>query len=414
MNGLEDLFGNIDLTEELNVPEGINQDEGSKGEVTPKSEDNQQQMTKLIDQPIIDLQESEELIDVEESTKIIEEDNQQEEKKLPPDQKVKKDSNSSSSPENSPFIDLSKLLFEKGVLTQFDESEFSSLIEENNGDAIEAFSEYVKKTVEDVHEDWINSYPEPIQDLIRASQAGIPLDKMLDVKKNQVQLDGITEDKLEGDNAVDLRKQILTEHYKATTKFSDDKIKKLVDNSINLGEDEQDAKEALKELKDFRKEEEKRLKDEAIKQQELLKKQQSERMEQIKKDVYGTKEIIPSIPVTKKEQEELYKSMTTIVHTDGNGRGMTDVDYQFAKYPLETRKALHYYFQKGLFKVDEKTGTWNPDFSKITNTLKTQVTKEVKNEANNSRGFKAGSPSLGSGDKPNLAKSFENFLKSRE
>lgn len=421
MNVNDDLFGNVNLNEEIEVIEEVSSEgkAGTDGEGAAKPQASVN--TNSGNKPDIDIKGlDEELIDVidnpdaEDETGGASDDNNG---KGTPSSK-KDDSNSSSSPDYKPIADLSKVFFDEGVLTQFDEEEFKTLVEET-GDPIKALAILVQKTIEGVHEDWINNYPAPIQDLIRAAQQGLPLDQMFSIKQNQFQLEGITEERLTGEEGLNLRKEILAEHLRNTTNFSEEKIKKSVDRTVSLGEDEEEAKEALKDLKSIAKEREKQLKEETKKQQDLQQKQYTERLESLKKDVYATTEIIPGVKLSKQEQDTLYTSMTKYVTVDKDGTPMTDADLAWAKNPIEMRKAFHYYFKKGLFNVDDKTGRLNPDFSKVTNTLKTQITKEQKDAANGSRPFKSGTPEarlqeMETSARGNLGSSLEAFVKNRK
>ena len=407
----DDLFGNMNLdiqidTEEIEkqAPAASEDAAGQNSTTTGENTDVNLEIKSTLEEDLLDVDDAE----IEDTSEEVNEDGTPKEidKSTPPS--TAKDNNSSSSPEQ-PFVELSKKMFEGGYLTQFEEEDFKKALEDNDGDPLAAFGEMVKKTVEDVHQDWIAQYPLEVQDVIKASQAGIPLDKMIQLKQEQLVLEGITEDKIKEDAG--LRKELLINHRKATTKLSEKQISKDVQRIIDAGEDEDDALDAYKDLVKINAENEKVLKENTIKQKELAAKQRIERIESIKKDVYSTKEIIPSIPLVKKEQDELAKSMTTIVYEDEQGRGYTDVDKFFSEHPVEARKALHYYYQKGLFKVDEKTGVFAPDFSKITNTLKTAVTKEMKSNAEKARQFKSGTPeSMGSTEKVDIGASLNNWL----
>lgn len=418
MDGIGDLFGNISLSDEPQTIEleEVSTSAGGEGEDSKGGEiiDNTKgKETKKDDIKVSDLET--ELIDIKEAQIEETEETTTEEKSPSSKESKAKDSNSSSSPVK-PFADLTKMFFEEGVISQeLDEEGFNKLVEEEGGDPLKAVSTLIARTVDDVHQSWIETYPPVIQDMLKSYHANLPLEKIFSIKSNQIQLEGISEEKLSDENNIDLRKQIITEHLKATTKFSDEKIKKTVDNTVNLGEDIDEAKTALKELKGFRKEEEAGIKAEALRQQEVLKKTKSERLDSIKKDVYSTKQIIPGIELQKSEQDALAKSMTTIVYVDDNtGMGMTDVDYMFAQNPMEMRKALHYYTLKGMFKINPKTKAWEPDFSKVTNSIKTNLTKEEKNKAANSRGFRSGDSTIEeTPDKVDLGKSIGNWLKEK-
>jgi hypothetical protein len=417
MEGINDLFGNIDLIGENQVIEleEVSPNTGGEGEDSKGKEITKETKTVTKDKPelkVTDL--NTELIDVQDAP--IEEETTEETTPSSKDKKDKESTSSSSPVEYKPFADLSKMFFEEGVITEeVNDESFNKLVEEEGGDPVKAVSTLIARTVENVHQDWIDTYPPIIQDMLKSYHANLPLDKIFSIKSNQIQLDGISDEKISDDNNVDLRKQILTEHLKLTTKFSDEKIKKTVDNTVQLGEDIEESKIALKELKGFRKEEEANIKAEVVKQQELLRKNHQDRIDNIKKDVYNTKEIIPGIQLQKVEQDALAKSMTTIVYTDDRGIGMTDVDYAFAQYPLEMRKALHYYNLKGLFKVDPKTKTWAPDFSKVTNSIKTNMVKNEKEKASGARQYRSGDSTIDENEntKVDLAKSITGWLKEK-
>lgn len=398
------LFGEVNFEEEINLEE-VNTNESGSGE--PDTE-KQSKGKKDPDVEVTDLET--ELLEIKE----LEQQEETEENKgtLSSDD----DSSNSSSPEYKPIADLSKVLHEEGFLTYFDEEEFKKIAEES-GDPLVALGAMVKNTTVKLHEGWIEQYPKPIQDAMKAYQENLPLEEIFNIKRNEVMLEGITEEKL--DESEELRKQVLTKWLEETTKLTSEEIKEQVDDWADLGKDTKKAKEAVNKLKDISKEKEKQVKIAAAEETKRIQKEHSEMLENIKKDINNTQEIIPGVKLSKKEQEDLYKSITTTVHKTSNGESLTDADYAWSKHPLEMRKAFHYYFQIGMFNIDEKTGLVKPDLKKINTVLKTQVSKELRESLNDGRQFRSGVPGavkdeLETNARKNLGSSLQSFVANRK
>lgn len=187
---------------------------------------------------------------------------------------------------------------------------------------------FIQKEIE-VNE--YNDLPEDAKEALVALRNGADWGEIVNVKKQEFQNSNITEEQLKGDdNAnVELRKNVLTQLYKRTTQFNDDKINKLVKKSIDTGTDEVDAIEALNELKEL----DKKIISEFNKNQEKLnaerKKAQEENLKNLKKVITEKEDIIPGIQLNKTQRNSIYKSIVEPVAKGANGVPVNDFSNKY-------------------------------------------------------------------------------------
>tara|TARA_R110000868_G_scaffold16330_5_gene73519 strand:+ start:1121 stop:2290 length:1170 start_codon:yes stop_codon:yes gene_type:complete len=202
---------------------------------------------------------------------------------------------------------------------------------------------------------------------------GVPFDELINIKSNQIRLDNITPDSLDEEGSENLQRVILTQHYKETTSFSESKIKKEVDKKIELGEVD-DVKEALEELKKIEADKEVQLKDATKKQQAEWKKESEKQLADFKAMVYSTKELIPGVELSKKEQDAIYDSVLKPVKVDGNGQPVYRLQEVLMRDPKNTAH-LNWYLEV----TKDLT-----DFSYFDKVYKTKATKEFDKVINKS------------------------------
>lgn len=243
-----------------------------------------------------------------------------------------------SSDKSEVYKAISLLLKEDGLI----EKEFSSPEEMFN-----TFSELVKNEIEEYKE----TLPLVIKDLLNSYEEGVPLNKLIDYKSKQIEYSNIDDTDIEENE--DLAKELVINHLKSTTRFSDEKIKKEIKRLEDLGELVDEAKNAKSELielnKQFEAEEKERQKQELVKQ----KAENEKVIKEIHKTITSTKEIIPGIKLPEKEAEEIYKMVVTPVEIRGNVPVSAAAKIRESD-PVKFDMTLNYLIKKGVFE-----GNWD-------------------------------------------------------
>lgn len=299
------------------------------------------------------------LIDLDEKSENEEEQEEENEESTEDD---RPSSESKEKPSSSPLTPYAKLLKEEGILPNMD-------LEEYDGTA-----EGLKKAMVDEIVGAVNYYketlPERIKHLIENYEEGVPLEKLLEIDRNEIEFEGITEDKIRED--VSLQKHMVEMYFKKTTRFSDSRIRTMVERYEDSGELEEEAISAVNELKELVSKEREESVKEAQKQQKLNQERVERELAELNKKIQGTDEIIPGMKLNSKMKNDLVKSLTTPVGKDQNGNPVNRIVAARMEDPIEFEIRLHYLFEitKG-FK----------DFSKLSEKGKKDSIKEFEEAA---------------------------------
>lgn len=289
---------------------------------------------------------------------------------------------------------LSAILKDKGIV----EEDFDS-----PDKMVEVFGKEVEKGVSD----WIESLPEEVRDIVEAASKGLKGQSLLSFIERhdeQVQLESI-EDSVIEENA-DLAKNIVRAHLKATTKYSDEKIEKHISRLEDLDELVAEAVDAKNALIEIDKEEKEYLKEKAKQDQARAQKEREETLKAVNDNIMNTKEIIPGIKLSEKEQKELHKMITTPVEIRGNQAVSAAMKLR-EQDPIEFEKKLNYFIMKGFF--DGK-------FDDIAKTAQTKVVSKIEKdlEAAAKKLISKGSGKVREESDPNLKESITTAWKNRK
>lgn len=272
------------------------------------------------------------LIDLETEDKEEEEEEQEEEDNKEDEKPSSKSTKESSS---SPLTPYARLLKEEGILPNMDLEGFDGTadgLKQAMVDEIVGAVEYYK-----------DSLPERIKNLINNYEEGVPLERLLEIDRNEISLENISEDKVRED--ISIQKEMMTTYLKKTTKFSESKIKTLIERYEDSGELEEEALTAVGELKELASKE----KEEATKEAQRMQKEQQERankeLAELNKLIQGTEEIIPGMKLNTKVKNDLVKSLTTPVGRDQNGNPVNRIVAARMENPLDFEIKLHYLFE---------------------------------------------------------------------
>lgn len=345
----KDVIFNTDLASLVGDPievEGVS-DFAEPFEV-PKVEDNKTEVkkeTKKEDEGLIDLEE------VEEEEEEQEEEIEEEEKpsSTNPDKKQS----------SSPFTPYAKLLKEEGVLPNLNMEEFDGTAE---GLKTAMINEIVGAV-----EMYKETLPDRVKDLINNYEEGVPLEQLLKLDKEELQVLSLDEDKIKED--ISLQKETVRNYLKKTSKFSDKKIDNQIQYYEDSGELEEEALNAATELKDLLKTEKEQAVEQAKQKEKMMQDQARQDLANLNKKIQDATEIIPGLKLNDKVKSELIKSMTVPAGKDKNGNPVNRIVAARMENPVDFEIKLHYLFEitKGF-----------SDFSKLVEKGKKDTIKEFE------------------------------------
>lgn len=289
---------------------------------------------------------------------------------------------------SSPLTPYAQLLIDEGVLPNLNIKEF-------DGTADGLKTAMVDEIINAV-EMYKQNLPDRIKNFINNYEDGVPLEKLLDLDKSEVSLESLTDEKIE--DSIDIQKQLVTDYMKRSTKFSEAKIRKMVDNMEDSGELEEEAKSSYAELKTFIEKEKEDEKKNVRAQQEQADKMRKQELATLHERIRTTQEIIPGIKVNDKVRQNLVASMTQPVGYDQYGRPVNRIVAARMEDPMEFEMKLHYLFEvtKG-FK----------DFSKLADKGRKDAAKQFEDAIEELDK----TPTSGYEKPSNLGKQSNDFLK---
>lgn len=262
--------------------------------------------------------------------------------------------------DSSPLIPFASLLQERGLLSNLDIDAFKKA-----EDKYEALTEAFKKEDELRMEAIISKFPEELIDMAKAVAEGVPFEKMKEAKVKELNFSTITEDKLEDEEtAIKVIKENLS-----LKGFKQNKIDKFIENFKDLGSIQEEAKEALPEIKEHYKLQQEQVRKQFQEQQKELENKHKEVINSIQTTVNSTEEIVPGIKLNEVTKSNLFKNMTKIVGQDQSGNPMNYVMQMRSKDPVKFDMAVTYL-------ADLTKGF--TDWSKITKTAKSSAVKEFE------------------------------------
>ena len=273
---------------------------------------------------------------------------------------AKEDGNKTSAPEiqgspSSIYNSLTSALVEDGALS-LKEEELEAV--KSSEDFINVFKEEINRKVKAALEE-----VSPKEENIQAVQAQNNLD----------QYNKVTDSLLsrEDENGTNLRKGIIAQDY-INSGMSQEKALKLAERSIELGDDLEEAKEALTNLKAF---EQNRIASiaQAAEQSKLQKAQEEqERLQNVKSLIDTSEEIIPGVKFNSRTKDKVFDSMTAIEEYTSTGAPINSFLKRMAEDD-EFRVKVHY-----LDVITEGFTKWD----KIKRAEKSKAVKELEKAVN--------------------------------
>lgn len=268
---------------------------------------------------------------------------------------------SSNGSSSSPYNTFALALSEEGLISL------------NKDEKIESFKDLKEVIARTIKENELSGLTEIQRTYLESIRNGIPENEVISSLKNVESFSKITDSQLEEDET--LRLELITQEF-ISKGYDKSKADKLAKRSVELGEDTDDAKEALINLK---KTEEARLKN-ANKQREeqarLAEEQYAKNLSKIKETIQKTESIIPGIPLNSRIKDETFESMTKVVAYDESGNPLNALGAALQKNREDIELKLNYLFTvtKGL-----------TDFTALKASTKSTVLKELENQLSNTQ-----------------------------
>lgn len=269
---------------------------------------------------------------------------------------------------------------ERGNLTDLNEEELQKVVDEEGEDAAFAyiFETEVKKNNESIRNELLEQYEDDVKDYLSLRESGVDVPDARNIAQSKKFYDTLKEEDIESDDKEKLRADVLTDWYKQKTQFKPEKIRKLVDNHISLGEDVEMAKEAVTEMKEHFSTKTKEYQEMAEKQQEEFKRQNEKQLEELKNKIDGLDEVIPGQKVNKQTKDKIHDLITKPVAQDDRGNVLNHIWNKRAQDPFKFDTMLAYLDILGV--LDGKT-------DKLLKPAKTQATSELADSIKSDKRF---------------------------
>lgn len=285
-----------------------------------------------------------------------------------------KDTDDTPSSSDAPFaVIFARDLSGRGLLSAFDEDEFKSTVEEK-GEA-EALRELIQGEVTSNVDAAKKDFDDGYQNYLELLGKGVPQEQADGLTVLKDFFDSVEEDKLEENE--ELRKDVMTRHLRATTQLTDARIKKMIDRSVDLGDDLEDAKEAVTEMKDRIGEEITNVKEQAKATEKENKAEQDRQLKILRENVDAMSEVIPGQKINKQTKDKIYNDIVKPM-TDQYGQQTNAIWAKRSEDPIHFDSRIAYLLETGFF---EKGKTWD----KIKNVKTTKEASELEDYINNKR-----------------------------
>lgn len=262
--------------------------------------------------------------------------------------------NTNENSSEAPFtVIFAKDLMKQGLLSSFDEEEFANKTKElgEAGALRDLIQTEIDLNINTAKED----LDEGFKSYLTLLEGGFSQEDAASLSSLQKQFNSIKPEELENEENEALRKKVLTDYFKLTTQMPDSKIDKVVQRSLDLGEDVEDSKEYLDAIKDMLKkqivtQEEENKNNLKISEQKRLKS-----LDDLKETINSISEIIPGQIINKQTKDKMYEAIIKPVE-DKQGRKTNALWAKRAEDPMHFDSRLAYLLETGFF---EKDKPWN-------------------------------------------------------
>ena len=367
------------MAEEINFEElfSFEDDSGGSTEDTTKNKQDASEeldLTSILEETI-NTEETDESGEEEEEEQTTEDVNKDSNGESPAPDSDK--SSEKSSDDNVPATLLfARFLSEQGNLTSFNEEDFLKDLEDS--DETTALSNLWNKEVEKIREGLLEDYEEDVKNYLDLVDSGVDPEIAKDTASSKKFFDSINKADLQDDDKEELRKDILRHKYRLTTRFDDKKIEKLIERTVSLGEDIEEAEEAVDELKQYYAERIVAEKKQAIAEQEKYKELQKNQLKELKEKIDKVEEVVPGIKLTPKVRQDIFEKITKPVK-EINGQPVNSIWAKRFEDPFKFDTIIATLDSMGIF-----DGKWD----KLLKNTKTKTIDDLKKKLDSNTSFK--------------------------
>jgi len=206
---------------------------------------------------------------------------------------------------NVPFALVFKSLVEEEAFSAFDEDKFSEDLEKE-GPAVAIQNVFIKE-LEANRNELLAQADEDYKEYVALKDAGVDTETAKKLMLSKMQFDNLKEDDVLGEDKLEVRKQVLTQKYKLTTRLSEKEIDRLVNRAISSGDDEEEAAEALATIKEVNKQNIEAEKAKIKSAEEDKKKQQEAVAAKYKETIQKMDEPLPGMKINRQTKEKIEK-----------------------------------------------------------------------------------------------------------
>lgn len=347
---------------ELNFDNILNEDQIAnlfeEGEEIQETPPEQKENTKNINKENSQENNQEPHINNEETTEVDAENLFDEPEGVSSKEKEKEDTNSekvSTSPNKNFFSSVAKAFAEEGIFPDLNEDEIANI------NTAESFREIIDKQIQ-------SQLSERQKRADEALNAGLEPDDIRKYENTLSYLEEVTDNKLEEETTEgeELRKRLIYQDY-INRGFSQERATKEVKRSIDLGNDIEDAKEALNSNKEYFKSQYDKLLNDAKEEQKKYEQERKNQAEQLKKSIIEEKKVFGDIEVDKPTRQRIFDNLSKPIYKDEEtGTYMTALQKYQHDNPNEFIKNVSTIF------------TLTDGFKNLNKLVKGKVNKEIK------------------------------------
>lgn len=309
----------------------------------------------------------------EEKTEFIDKTDKSEETKKTPSEDGSSDSSSSS-----PFLAFARDRANEGVFLDFNEDDWATLKERNDGDEAAALRELSDISIQERIRLGVESYKESLTEedrmLYETKEKGLPVDEYSVAKRNFDKYSKIAKEDLAENEK--LQEEVVSKALELRG-FNAEEIREEIDGYKALENLQSKAEKLLPTVPKTFKSRMTDLEKGAEAAENARQDGIRQRVARMKRAIETTPEIIPGIELNKASKDKIMKSMTVPVAKDEHGNPLNPVMATRAKNSEAFEMMLHYYHSLGLFNIDD-SGQMKPDFSKIAKVEKTKATDSMR------------------------------------
>lgn len=201
-----------------------------------------------------------------------------------------------------------KALSEKGFI-DLEDGDLEDDSEKDLEWLIERASKRKEKELNERIEEYKETLPDEIKNLLDTYEEGVPLGALLEVEKKAFDYNTIKDEDLEVDE--NLQKNLIIENLKRQGESYED-IEDLIQDYDDSGLLEKQARRALTRIKKHEEFKKKQFIEQEKAKAEQEKNQYNEWLTSLKKNIWDKEEIIPGLEMNEKQKKELYNGITKV------------------------------------------------------------------------------------------------------